>query len=566
MLRMPNPGADIDSFLRIYQELFEALRERVTFDLDDMTKVLIERNLATSSGYMGEEALRRSFNRDRSRDPLYNQAKMYSELYKVLGWLHPTPESALIFRFTYLGAHVVAARRDSAAIFKESILGMAYPNAILSVKGNQILRPFATVLRTMAALDGLLSRDEMIVGPLSLEDDRNQSQFDAMTTELKSIRKGQTNLNARLGAISHERNIKLTTMGNYTRFPLAVMKWTGWASSERRREYYGQSIPFLVLTDDGRQATEHIESCLDIRAADIEALDEQAKASVIRVAFYQMLERAGFEVESVRNLFSDDLAQIISLYGSARPLMFSPCQELEPEYVDPMFPRVSGTKVEESSKLDPLDTQAIMPQLVSEVSLSTSANSNGVQTDTELVSLFADAAEQAANDLGQIAEHLAEQCREFNQEEFYPFVARLFSALGYRCKLSRRGGNYQRYDAMIVDADQSIPIEIKSPGEEEHLSVKAVRQALENKIVLLSRKSCPTQRDTTSLVVGYNLPNDRSEVASLVADIYEAFGLIIGVIDIQSLLRLVAAEVLQRKHHIPEELRTLHGIIRVRDA
>src|SRR5215210_2799366 len=142
MLRIPNPGADIDSFLRISRELFEALRERATFDLDDMTEVLIQRNLATSSGYMGEEALRRSFSKDRSRDPLYNQSKMYSELYKVLGWLHPTRESALSFRFTFLGAHVIVAKRDSAAIFKESILGMVYPNAILSVKGNHILRPF----------------------------------------------------------------------------------------------------------------------------------------------------------------------------------------------------------------------------------------------------------------------------------------------------------------------------------------------------------------------------------------------------------------------------------------
>lgn len=131
MLRFPNPGSDIDGFIRIYQELFEALRERATFGLDDITRVLVERNLATSSGYMGEEALRRSFNEDRSRDRLYNQSKMYAELYKVLGWLHPTLESALTFRFTYLGAHVTAARRDPAAIFKECILGMAYPNSIL---------------------------------------------------------------------------------------------------------------------------------------------------------------------------------------------------------------------------------------------------------------------------------------------------------------------------------------------------------------------------------------------------------------------------------------------------
>jgi hypothetical protein len=47
---------------------------------------------------------------------------------------------------------------------------------------------------------------------------------------------------------------------------------------------------------------------------------------------------------------------------------------------------------------------------------------------------------------------------------------------------------------MIVDATDSIPIEIKSPGEEMELSVKALRQAVENKVILLSRNQFPTRR------------------------------------------------------------------------
>jgi len=89
MIRFANPGSDISSFIRIYVELFESLRDKKSFDLDDITAALIERNLVTSYGYMGQEALTRSNREDRSRDPLYNQSKMYSELYKVLEWLHP---------------------------------------------------------------------------------------------------------------------------------------------------------------------------------------------------------------------------------------------------------------------------------------------------------------------------------------------------------------------------------------------------------------------------------------------------------------------------------------------
>ena len=76
MIRFPNPGSDINSFIRIFIELFEALEDKDTFDLDEFTAVLIDRQLATSCGYTGQQALTRSTRKDRSRDPLYNQSKM----------------------------------------------------------------------------------------------------------------------------------------------------------------------------------------------------------------------------------------------------------------------------------------------------------------------------------------------------------------------------------------------------------------------------------------------------------------------------------------------------------
>jgi hypothetical protein len=83
MIRFANPGSDISSFIKIYVELYNALKDRYSFGLDDISKTLVEKNLATSCGYMGQEALSRSTRKDRSRDQLYNQSKMYSELFKI---------------------------------------------------------------------------------------------------------------------------------------------------------------------------------------------------------------------------------------------------------------------------------------------------------------------------------------------------------------------------------------------------------------------------------------------------------------------------------------------------
>lgn len=100
MLRFPNPGSDVSGYIRIFQALFDELQASQPFSLDDMTRVMVGRNLATSSGYMGQEALERSTRKNRSLDPFYNQSKAYSELYRILGWQHPQPDNKLLFSCT----------------------------------------------------------------------------------------------------------------------------------------------------------------------------------------------------------------------------------------------------------------------------------------------------------------------------------------------------------------------------------------------------------------------------------------------------------------------------------
>ena len=442
MLRFPNPVSDIGSFIRTYQELFDALCQRATFDLDDMSKALVERNLATSCGFMGQGALQRSTRQDRSRDPLYNQSKMYSELHKVLGWIHPSEDSALQFRFTYLGAHVAVARRDPTALFGESILGMVYPNSILNVRGDHALRPFATILRATRALDGLICRDEMIVGPLCLRDDRDEQAFSAMIDELRSVRGNWARLNQKLEDVSRKRGIKLTTMGNYTRFPLAVLTSMGWTEVRSQKDIYGKSIPFRILASEGQKALQMLDTHHDIRAVDLRDTDDATKAAVTRLGFYQMLDRAGFEIDPVQHQLSADQQQAASLLGdSDTPILFSPFQELPPAYVSGLFPDVAGSH-ETSDGILTIASEKIQPALLqssSTVSVSTHGTAQERHADSDLTDLFENAFAEAQGDLNQTVELIAENCKGANQGEFYPFVARLFQALGYDCQHSRQG-------------------------------------------------------------------------------------------------------------------------------
>jgi len=530
-----------------------------------MSATLVSRNLATSCGYTGEAALELSTRDDRSRDPLYNQSKMYSELYKILGWIHPVKYSRLTFYFTYLGSHVAQAKKDPLSIFRECILGIAYPNDILEVKVDYSLRPFATILRTMRELGGLICRDEIIIGPLCLEDDRNVDLFNKMIAGIKSIRGNSKALDKQLSTISSTRKIALTTMGNYTRFPLAVLKWCRGVDVERRKDIYKKSLVFLKLTDNGIHALNHIDSSIDIRKMDLDRLNEAEKSAMIRYSVFCMLDRSGFDTDAVRNIMNKDSSTIKKYLTSKEYTLFSPFQELKPEMLEEIFTHSLGDETATPSLLNTsTKLSKSMPQLANKVILF-GAEGKVHRKDNMIHDIYTSLSKKGLN-IDQIVENVAKSYENADKKIFYPLVADLFKCLGYECTVSRIGVNYQRWDAFIYDSKCSVPIEIKSPSEEQFISVKAVRQALENKIVLLSRKIAPTCNKTTSLVVGFNAPNDRAEVNSLISDISYAFGIVIGVIDIRSLLKIVGMEILNNKIHDREQLMELHGIIELSNA
>ncbi|MEO2063245.1 MAG: hypothetical protein ABGW97_09705 [Christiangramia sp.] len=145
--------------------------------------------------------------------------------------------------------------------------------------------------------------------------------------------------------------------------------------------------------------------------------------------------------------------------------------------------------------------------------------------------------------------------------EFYEVVGDLLEFLGFsKVSVTRDGDTNNRMDAIIIEKLRSIPIEIKSPREVEYVNIKSVRQALENKIVLLSRKFYPTTIDTTSLAIAYDYPNERSGVYELIDDIYNTYQLKIGVISFTSLLALFYKVNIEGKKIDLEEIYSLKGI------
>lgn len=534
MLRIPNPGSDIDIFVRIFRDLHDVLKDRPDFDLDDMTLAMLERNNVSSQGAFGDEALRRSTRVDRSRDPLYNQSKMYAELFRTLGWIQSTT-GALRFAFSWLGEHA-ALTLDPRLLTIECLLGMAYPNDVLGVQGEQSVRVFSAILRAAAALGGGITRDEMIVGPLNISDDRNETAFNEMVERLLRCRSEQGRLQREIHELSASRGISHVTMSNYTRFPIAAVQWAGWCVKTSRS--------MLTLTDSGWQVLAQLATLRDFRVSDYRVMPADAKLPFIRLSAHLMLARSGFDVSSSKSGMEADRMALARL-GVATDLapLFSPFQQIARAEVNAAFSHlcvddsratapVAGRRVQ--AAINPGRTRERASLLFMPFGSVAVRDSKATRLERELRADLA-AAEGAT---AQAVEAFAQRHAGDNQDAFYPLVAALFRILGFECRPSRRGVNYDRADAMIVHTTDSIPIEIKSPGEETELSVKAIRQAVENKIILLSRQQFATRPQTTTLAVGFNPPNERSEVRELIGDVHRAYGFNVGVLDIRSLAAL----------------------------
>jgi len=526
----------------VYVSCFERYHGKVV-NLDDFVQATVEANLATSSGYMGEAAISRSTRQDRSRDPLYNQLKMYAELFRSLGWLRSIEESALHYTFTLLGEQVVAAGRHWRHLLGETVLGIAYPSHVLDIRTRYNIRPFAAILRTMLVCNYGLSRDEMIVGPLSATSDRSVADMETLAERVMALRDEPAAVKNALEKLRDERGIQINTLKNYTRWPLAIMRDLRWTKKDREAYRRGnRTFEIHRLTSLGMERAQSVEHSVDLRADQVDQLPLDQKRALSRHAHFAMMERAGFDLSSVAEQLRQaegTLREALRALGVAqdKPLLFSPFQSLSIADSSEIFPTPEGTPIRRSDEVVLEGTNVGRGSRDHLFVVPTYVRGDTEAGGSDLDDLRAElrAFHGACPTLDAAAYEFAESHRTDTQTQFYPLVTRLLQLLGFRSDYSRQGVNYQRWDALVWLHDLAVPIEIKSPTEELFLSTKAVRQAIENKVILLARGGFHTTSDVTSLIVGYKIPNERGDMSTLINDIHATYGIRIGVIDLPTL-------------------------------
>lgn len=336
IFRFSNAVSDISKFIatykRLYSKFIETTKKGGYFTHTDAATFLATEGLASSLGAIGQEALIRSTRDDKSRDPLYNQHKSYSEMFRMLGWYEPGSKQTN-FKLSEYGEYIFEAEDELLKkLVALNVLHIVSPNPLTNVKGLNVLRPFPLIIKLMNNLDGKIHRDEIILAVLACENDRKKDILTDLTMYIKSIREGgKSKLIEEMDLLRKANNIEsLETLPNYTRFPISAIKWNGWAESKSVKGIYGSTSSMLEITESGKLLANELSTCIDIRYKDIESFSIKEKASFTVWSNLYQLGKVGFNVSDYSSAIRELEYSFINILDVAKidkPILYFGYQE-----------------------------------------------------------------------------------------------------------------------------------------------------------------------------------------------------------------------------------------------
>lgn len=567
MIRFRNPGTNYNHVIHIIRSIYEIYKYDPV-SLNDLKDQSAKLGVITSHGYAGSKALLANKDKEKSKDGIYNNMKMYSEIFRLLGVLTPAyPNKSNPFLFTFIGQHLAMAS-DPLPLMEECFWGMCNPNQLTTkISYTEEVRFLKCTLRMMLDLGGTIYKHELCLGSMSVND-TNEKEYQDMICKIKEIRGSKERLTNAVSQLGDTLGMTVEAIDNCTRTPIGLMKYCGYVEDVFTSRLYNHKMKCLRITPKGIAAYKKYSRMKDIRLNDFEMVNEEKQNSLIRLGIYSMLKRAGFNMDSVESEMEYD-KDILSNILQGRELLFSPCAVLRENRIAEVddFRRDKNIHINiKRVANDPAGLYSTNDKKKKLLKANILANRDDIVLNDDVDIEFLNEVEKYKKkgcSKKEIVDIIFQNHYLDKKDVFYPLISTLFKIIGFDCITSRDGDNGSRYDAVIRDASRSIPIEIKSPTEEDVVNLKAIRQALENKIIMLSRdqERYPTNISISSLAVGYNLPNDRSDIQNMIEAIRDTYGIKIGVIGFKSLIILAILSLMDKKTIDKNQIFGMEGIV-----
>ncbi|WP_322969781.1 hypothetical protein [Faecalibacter sp. LW9] len=315
VFRFSNAVSDIAKFINTYKTLYSELNDEPFLGHDEARDALIRHSLVSSSGAIGNEAVNRSVRQDRSRDPLYNQLKMYSEIFRMLGWYQPA-NNRTSFNFTPISEYIVENGKNIADnIYKFNFYSIVSPNNLVNNVFNTTNRPIKSLLNLAKYADKLISRDEIILDVLTIENDL-LIDFKILAEVTKERRFDGNKIKHDINLLVSNEKISETTLQNYTRFPIAGCKYVKWFNETSIKSSTTKSnLKYFQITDEALNYHNQFATKYDLRYSEIENFDKDIKSAFIYLMFLKNLEFIGFEIDD-----EETNSLINKLEASSKPI------------------------------------------------------------------------------------------------------------------------------------------------------------------------------------------------------------------------------------------------------
>ena len=427
MIRFRNPGTQYTTQIQVFRELYKEYKDAESFGLNEMAQTITRCCLMTAYGYAGDAALSLSDTDDTSRNSTLMNAKMYAEVFRLLGWIASKGKSSYPLVFTYIGEHA-AITENVLPIYEQCVLGINNPQEIMGVKYTEKVRFFKTALFTMVDLNNVIYKHELCLGPMCI-DDLDNKQYSDMIAALKKLRGSYRRLTAAYSALCDELGVKETLPDNSTRLPIAFMKTCGWVETERRSDLYApKSLECLRITTHGMEVANSLKSMKDIRLDEYRKCSKEEKDALIRLGIFAMLKRSGYDVSPVAEQIKED-TNLCSEILQGKEILFSPYQTLRCTEVEAALGivRKAGTKVKTSAVVPEIERT---DSLINQLPLSVPAQS--VNSEDAEIKEFKDEISEIkrvvhTND--KVVQRIFESRITATQTSFYPFIAMLFRVI-----------------------------------------------------------------------------------------------------------------------------------------
>lgn len=233
MIRFRNPGTQYTTQVQVFRELYKEYKDAPSFDLDDMAATIAKTKLMTAYGYAGDAALALSNTENDSLNSTKMNAKMYAEVFRLLGWVTSAGDNSYPLVFTYIGEHAALAD-DVLPLYEQCVLGINNPQEIMDVKYDEKVRFFKATLFSLQDLGGIMYKHELCLGPMHSRNNLGKKDNAALVVCLSFPNKRQGYFQV-IKDIHRVLDLKIQTISLGA---LLLLVWNGAAVNFLSREFY----------------------------------------------------------------------------------------------------------------------------------------------------------------------------------------------------------------------------------------------------------------------------------------------------------------------------------------